>query len=229
MPAGEPIASQPARHERALVEVVVRDLAGDAAVVDVAALAGDRPDPSALVAAVREQVGEGAVVACVGVLERLSEFGELVEALVSLARERGATVVLAVPNHAFAAQDHASAWGEGAVAELRRLLPSDHVLFHEVAVSGAALVPEGDAAHLTTSIDIDPRTTAPVAYVLAFGPNAARLSSGVRVAGADVRAERERERAIRAELEVLRAVAGSGSPQPALPPPNGAGPAETAE
>jgi hypothetical protein len=229
MRAGEAIVSPSARDERALVDRAVRDLASDRAVVDVAALAGAQPDPSALVAALREHVGEGAVVACVGVLERLAEFGTVVEALVSLASERAATVVLAVPNHAFAIDDHASAWGEGAVDELRRLLPADHVLFHEVALRGAALVPEGEDARLTASVDIDPRTTAPVAFVLVFGPRMEGLSPQMHATAADVRAEREHDRGLRAELEVLRAVVSSASAQPALQPPNGAGPAETSE
>jgi hypothetical protein len=225
MPAGEQTPSPSATRERALVGRVARELAGDDGVIDVAALAGDDPDASAVAAVLHEHAAEGAVIACVGVLERLADFVAVVEALVALSTERAATVVLTVPNEAYSPRssaDRRSAWGEGAVSELRRLLPADHVVFHEVALRGAALVAEGESAQLPATVEIDPRATAPVAFVLAFGPRAARLAARADVVAADVRAEREHERALTAELEVLRAVTGSAGQRPALAPPNGA-------
>ncbi|HEX7297892.1 MAG TPA: hypothetical protein VF257_02725 [Solirubrobacteraceae bacterium] len=230
MSASEQTPSPSAARERALLARLVQELAGDQAIVDVASLTGDPPEADALVAALHEHTADGAVIACAGVLEHLADFVAVVEALVAISANRGATVVLAVPNQAYGGQayaDRASAWGEGAVGELRRLLPPDHVLFHEVALRGAALLPEGESVELPTSVEIDPRVTAPVAFVLAFGPRATRLAAQAEVAAADVRAEREHERALTAELDVLRAVAGSAEQQPALAPPNGAQPTET--
>ncbi len=59
--------------------------------------------------------------------------------LVALAAERQATVVLALPNDVVvdaAEGGRSSVWGEGAVSELRGLLPSDHVAFHLLALRG---------------------------------------------------------------------------------------------
>ena len=99
----------------------------------------------------------------------------------------------------------ATMWTDGAVAELRGLLPSDHVLFNELALRGAALVPEGSRDHeLGVTVPIDARSTTPVGFVLAFGPRVAELGARAGVGLADVDGERAFERARSAELEVLR-------------------------
>jgi hypothetical protein len=205
MVAREEIAPPSARQERSLLDGVLAALAGDEPVVDAAALAGDPPDARALTAALRERVGDGAVVACVGLLERLPDFLGVVETLVALAGERRATVVIAVPNHAFGADGARSAWGEGAVTELRQLLPAGHVVFHELALRGAALVPAGESAGLPLDAVIDLRAAAPAAFVLGFGPRSGALAPAATVAAAALGAERAHERARTAELEVLRA------------------------
>jgi hypothetical protein len=208
MSAAEQTPSPSATRERGLVERIARELAGEDAIVDVAALAGDESNPAAIVAALQAQTAEGAILVCAGVLERLAGFGPVVEALVAISAQRAATVVLAVPNDAYPSDGslgRGSSWGDGAVAELRRLLPSDHRVFHQVALRGSALVAESESVQLPAIVEIDPRATAPVAFVLAFGPRAARLEHRAEVAAADVRAERDRERALVAELSVLRA------------------------
>ena len=208
MSAAEQTPSPSATRERGLVERIARELAGEDSIVDVAALAGDDPDPAAIASALQAHAVEGAVVVCAGVLERLAAFGPVVEALVAISAQRAATIVLAVPNDAYPSDGsvgRASSWGEGAVAELRRLLPPDHRVFHQVALRGSALVAETETAQLPAIVGIDPRATAPVAFVLAFGPRAAQLEHRAEVAAADVRAERDRERALIAELAVLRA------------------------
>jgi hypothetical protein len=230
MPAGEETANPSAARERALVHRVVRELAGDDAVIDGANLAGDPPQAATLVAALREHQ-PAAVIACAGVLERIPDFVDVVEALVALSAESGATVVLTVPNHAFGIDGEAqpaSAWGEGAVEELRRLLPGDHVVLHQVALRGAALVPEGARARLDITVDMDAPSAAPVGFVIAFGPRAARLAPTADAGPADLGAERAHERARTAELDVLRAAAPLADPRPSLPAPNGAQPAGTA-
>ncbi len=210
---------------------VVRALAGDGVPLDATALAGDPPDGDALVAALRDQAQEGAVIACAGVLERLASFAGVVHTLVSLSTERGATVVLALPNDAAAdgaAGGRRSVWSEGAVAELRGLLPADHVAFDLVALRGAALVPTGDTAELTIGVDVDARAQPPAGFVLAFGPRAQRVQASAAIATADLSAERDHERGRTAELEVLRARVAALDARPQLAPANGAQPPESA-
>lgn len=205
MQVGEQTPSPSASREHGLVARVARELAGDGDVVDVAALAGDRPDAAAVASQVRDRTPEGAVIACSGLLERLADFAVVIDALVAASADRGATVVLGVPNHEFATGTGSeSVWGEGALRELRGLVP-DPIVLHEIAVRGSALVAETDSAQLRTVVEVDTRAVAPVGYVIVFGSRAASVQPQVEVAAADVSAERERERALVAELEVLRA------------------------
>ena len=231
MPASEETFTPATSLERVLVDRAVGALADGRAPLDAAALAGDPPDGDALVAALREQAQDGSVIAVAGVLERLASFIGVVEALVALAVERQATVVLAVANDAVtdaAAGERRSAWGEGAVAELRGLLPADHVALHVLALRGAALVPADAAVEVGVSVDADARAAVPAAFVLAFGPRAQRLQATAAVATADLSAERAHERARTAELEVLRARLAAVDPRPQLAPANGGQPAESA-
>ncbi len=220
MPTRQDTAIPSAALDRAQLARVTAAISGDGEVVDVAALAGEAPDPAAVVAALRDAVSPGATVLCAGVLERLAEFVSVVEALVAIAAEREATVLLAVPNHAVAGDaDRASAWGEGAVSELRGLLPAEHVLWHQLALRGAALVPAGEETSLTAQIDVDARPAVPSSFVLAFGPNAARLRPDAAVDPADLSAELARQRALIAELEVLRARVAERDAQLAIAAP----------
>lgn len=231
MPAHEETTGPAAALERALMDRVVRALADDGVPLDATALVGDPPDADALVAALGEQAQEGAVIACVGVLERLASFAGVVHTLVALSTERGATVVLALPNDAAAdraAGGRRSVWSEGAVAELRGLLPADHVAFDIVALRGAAFVPTGATAELVVGVDIDACAQAPAGFVLAFGPRAHRVQASAAVGSADLSAERDHERARTAELEVLRARVAALDARPQLVPANGAQPRESA-
>ena len=231
MPAHHDAVSPASALEHALVARVAGELAGDAPVVDARALLADSADGDALVKALREQTEEGAVVVCAGVIERLASFAGVVHALVALAAERQATIVLALPNDAAAdapAGGRRSVWSEGAVEELRGLLPSDHVFLHLLALRGAALAPAGEAAEVDLSVDADARATAPAGFVLAFGPRAQHMRTGATVATADVSVERAHERARTAELEVLRARVAALDARPQLAPANGGQPPESA-
>jgi hypothetical protein len=148
--------------------------------------------------------------------------------LVALAAERQVTVVLALPNDATAADGggRRSVWTDGAVAELRGLLPADHVAFDLVALRGAALVPAGGGGELTVGVEGDSGT--PAGFVLAFGPRARRLGAAAAVAPADLSAERQHERARTAELEVLRTRIAAIDARPQLTPANGGQPPESA-
>jgi hypothetical protein len=183
-----------AASERLLVEACVAGLSAPDQLVNVAALAGEPPDARRAEESLSTRVTEGSVVACIGVIERVGRFVGLVETLVRLSQERGATVVLAVPNHAAGARTDelsVTTWGDGAVAELRGLLPSDHVVLHELALRGAALVPEdGGELDLDVTVPLDQRSSTPVTFVLAFGPRAAELSAHAVVGPADLSRER---------------------------------------
>jgi hypothetical protein len=228
MPLHEEASSPATASERVLVERVVGALAGIHVPLDAAALAGEPPDADALVAALRDQVEEGSVIACVGVLERLASFAGVVHALVAAAAERQATVIVALPNDAVdaAAGQRHSVWGEGAVAELRGLLPHDHVAFHLLALRGAALVPVGAEVGIDARVEAT-SAVAPASFVLAFGPRAQELSAAASVVAADLSAERTHERAQTAELQVLRSRLSALEARPQLAPANG-GPSESA-
>jgi hypothetical protein len=228
MPLHEEASSPATVSERVLVDRVVGALAGTHVPLDAAALAGEPPDADALVAALGDQVQEGSVIACVGVLERLAGFAGVVHALVAAAAERQATVIVALPNDAVAgvaAGERRSVWGEGAVAELRGLLPRDHAAFHLLALRGAALVPVGAEVGVDVHVEAT-RAVAPAGFVLAFGPRAQQLHAAATVVAADLTAERAHERAHTAELEVLRARLGALDARPQLAPANGGQPPE---
>jgi hypothetical protein len=164
------------------------------------------------------------------VLERLASFAGVVHALVAAAAERQATVIVALPNDAVAgvaAAERRSVWGEGAVAELRGLLPNDHVAFHLLALRGAALVPVGAEVGIDVHVEAT-RAVAPAGFVLAFGPRAQQLNAAASVVAADLSAERTHARAQTAELQVLRARLSAIEARPQLAPANGGQPSESA-
>src|SRR3954468_16704210 len=149
-----------------------RRLAAEALGDDVVALGPDAT-PAAVAA-----LPLGAVVTAFGVLEAVDGFAALVEALIEAAAERDVTVVLAVPNHAFVAPsgEARTSWDAGAFAELRSLLPDDHVVLHQVALRGSALVAaEGDGTGArgagrepsSPEVELDGRA-APEAFLAAF-------------------------------------------------------------
>ena len=181
--------------------------ARERALEPVAAACSQRVDVTPADAAhpggLRERVPEGALLACLDVLDRVPAFAALVEVLQELARERGATVVLGVPNEALGGVGD-SAWTEGALAELRSVLGEGHVAAAVHELRGAAVVPEGAAA--PSSVEVDGAGSgAPVGWLLAFGAHAQRLASRALAGPVDTVEQRRWERAREAELAVLRA------------------------
>lgn len=193
----EPLAREtdpdllPMREARRLA---VAELAGDAPLVE---LTPQTASPARL----REVVVEGAVVTAFETLELLPDFGEIVATLVALSAERRATVVLALPNGS-----HGAGRDPGAVAELRALLPEDHVTVHQLALRGSALAPaDGVVAEYSLDVEVDPAAE-PVAFLIAFGPRADELElTSAVVVQADVSAERAARAALEEELAALRA------------------------
>jgi SAM-dependent methyltransferase len=175
--------------------------------VDAVAITADLASPDGL-ARVREHVGgeEGTVVTCFEVIEHLESFVPLVTMLNELV-QGGATVVLSVPNDAFWNMRnpyHLAAWGEGAMAELRSVLPDDHTVFHQVALSGSAVLPEGGDERF----DVGVQATAagpPTHFIVAMGPQTDRVRPGAQVTQLDVVAQRSWERQREAHLAVAEA------------------------
>ena len=148
-------------------------------------------------------VSGDAVVLAFGLLDPVADFGPIVERLRSLA-DGGATVVLSVPNQAFAGEaDGPIVWGEGAFEELVRLLPAGAVVGRVVELSGVALAVEGSEVPAPSGVSSG--DSAPVAMLVAFGPRASALSSSSAVGFADRSAARRHERELQARIAVLEA------------------------
>src|SRR3954451_13520984 len=176
-----------------------------------------RPDatPAAVAA-----LAPGAVVTAFGVIEVVDGFAAVVEALIEAAAERDVTVILAVPNHAFVAPsgEARTSWDAGAFAELRSLLPADHVVLHQVALRGSALVAaDAEATSGTTTsgaVDVVLDGGAPPeAFLAAFGPRAGEVARAAAAAAvvvqADLVAERAARTALESEVQLLRAQAAA--------------------
>jgi hypothetical protein len=218
-----------AQVERDARRHIAAGLAGRGAWLDLRAAAGpaaDDPAPDGATAltgefgtpeelhAVREAAGEGALVTVFDTVEHLASFVGLVQLLTELSEEQGATVVVGVPNDAAGDDDGArrGTWGEGAFAELRSVLPPGHVVWHQVALRGTAVVPAGHEGLHEGAVAVTDDGV-PVAFLAAFGPQAGRLAPAVGVVQVDVGAERAARAAADAELAYLRArVAGLETP-----------------
>jgi SAM-dependent methyltransferase len=131
------------------------------------------------------------------VVEHLSDFVPLLETLVGLGERDGFTSVLSVPNDAFWSIEnpfHATRWGEGAFEELRRVLPSDHVVANQYALQGSlGIIENGESERQTVTVEPAP-VPVPTHFLVAFGPAAARLGVAAEVAGADLVEQRRWER-----------------------------------
>jgi hypothetical protein len=197
--------------------------AGDPAPAGATAIVGDLGDPE-VHARIRAAATGETLVTAFDALEHTPAFAPLLELLLELARDHGATVLLAVPNDDVgggAPPERPTVWGTGGVAELRSLLPADHRLLVQVALTGAAVVPDGGAPERQVPITLDASVT-PVAHLLAFGPRAGQLDTAAVAEVADAAAGHAAARATRAELEVLRAEVALlrerlGEPAPAAP------------
>jgi 2-polyprenyl-3-methyl-5-hydroxy-6-metoxy-1,4-benzoquinol methylase len=149
-----------------------------------------------------ERVGEALlggeaprVVTCFEVIEHLETFIPLVEWLSALAEAGEATVVISVPNDAFWSLEnphHRTMWGEGAFAELARLLPEGAVRAVQLPLVGSAVALAGDedgtGVH-QVPVAVDPAGI-PSHFLAAFGPDAGRLAPAAAVTQLDMDAQR---------------------------------------
>jgi len=139
-----------------------------------------------------------AAVTCFEVVEHLSTFLPLLDWAGRLARERGATFVISVPNDAFWSirnPHHLTAWSEGAFEELRGLLPSEHTLLRQVALTGSALV-AWDGERVQHELEVGAGGEGMVAshFIAAFGPRHGDLWRGAVAVQTDMLEQRRWER-----------------------------------
>lgn len=179
----------------------VAGAAAELAVAETSQIAGDLSDPAVLA-----QVGEALlaadgerVVSCFEVVEHLPSFVALLEWSTALAREGKATFAISVPNDAFWSIEnpyHMSTWSEGAFEELRRLLPAEHSLLRQVALSGSALCEWEGAAREAHKLEVEVGGEGTVAshFIAAFGPRHAELRSGALAGQTDMLGQRRWER-----------------------------------
>lgn len=172
------------------------------------ALTADLADPAGIERVRAELLGaapEGRrCVTCFETIEHLPSFVPLVELLIELATEHDTSVVVSVPNDAFWSVDnphHRTTWGEGAVEELRSLLPAGHVVAQQVALQGSALARPGAPADEVASVRIE--ADVPTHVLLAFGPGADALAAAPRVVQADLSEQRRWERQRESDLQLL--------------------------
>jgi SAM-dependent methyltransferase len=147
----------------------------------------------------------GGLVTCFEALPHLSSFVPAVDLLLELGTQRDFTVVISVPNDAFWSipnPAHQTSWGEGAVEELARLLPADHVRLEQVELRGSAIAPAGEDAALPLADAALSADRVASHFFLAFGPQAHDLApqAGTRQADAGEERRHERERASRLAL-----------------------------
>jgi SAM-dependent methyltransferase len=182
-------------------------------VADAVSLTADLASPDGL-ARVREHVAgeEGTVITCFEVVEHLASFVPLVTMFSELVEAGGTTVVLSVPNDAFWNMRnpyHLAAWGEGAMEELRSVLPPGHVVLHQVALSGSAVLPAD--AEERFDVQVQARAGEPTHFIVAMGAQADRVQPGAQVAQVDVVAQRSWERQREAHLAVAEATVAKQS------------------
>jgi SAM-dependent methyltransferase len=194
-------------------EQVVARAARELGLPDAMQLAGDLTDAQAL-----RRIGEALlapggdpVVTCFEVVEHLSSFIPLLEWAVTLAREHAVTFLLSVPNDAFWAiknPHHLTAWSEGAFEELRRLLPPEHTLLRQVALTGSALL-DWDGAptrhELTAHVGGDGAVA--THFIAAFGPRHRELWRGALAVQTDQLEQRRWERQRESDAAVAQLLA----------------------
>ncbi|MGH2881043.1 MAG: methyltransferase domain-containing protein [Solirubrobacteraceae bacterium] len=179
----------------------VSGAAAELAIAQSTQIAGDLSDPEVLAQVSEALLGQESerVVSCFEVVEHLPSFVPLLEWSGALAREGKATFAISVPNDAFWAIDnpyHQSTWSEGAFEELHRLLPAEHTLLRQVALSGSALCAWEAAAREAHKLEVQIGGPEAIAthFIAAFGPRHDELRSGALAAQTDMLEQRRWER-----------------------------------
>ena len=191
----------------------VEGAAETVAAAETVPLVGDLSSPETLerVAALLLEVDGRRTTTCFEVVEHLETFVPLIGWAVELARVGSVTFVMSVPNDAFWAIEnpyHRTAWGEGAFAELRSLLPPEHVVLCQVALAGSTIQHESRSRTDAAQLAIEPGTNdgPPTHFIVAIGPDVDDLADVASVAHADALAQRQFERKRESDLAYLRTV-----------------------
>ena len=163
-------------------------------------LAGDHDALREAVAA----AGSRPMVTAFGVLETLDDHVALVETLVALVEGGEATAIFDVPDHGTDAEPPSGkpVFTAGSVEELRSILPSDHVVLHEVPLRGAAII-AADAGSEDRTVTITLAPGAPQRVLLAFGPSASSLSTVAAATQFDPKSELARRRGLEADAALV--------------------------
>jgi SAM-dependent methyltransferase len=145
------------------------------------------------------------------VVEHLPSFVPLLDWCTRIAGERAATFVLSVPNDAFWSiqnPHHETTWSEGAFEELRQLLPSEHTLLRQVALSGSAMVAwEGSPARRELDVAVGGEGVVATHFIAAFGSRHCELETGALAVQTDLSEQRRWERQRESDAAVAQAVA----------------------
>jgi hypothetical protein len=161
--------------------------------------------------ALLEEDAGGGCITCFEVVEHLTSFVPLVDALVELADRHGFTVALSVPNDAFWSIEnpfHHTMWGEGAFEELRRLLPEEHVVAHQFALQGSVARVDGGGSGRHAIEFESAAGVAPTHFLVGMGPGATRLAGAAAVGEADLVEQRHWERQRESDLAFLKSIEG---------------------
>ena len=177
---------------------------------EVVAIEADLTDSADLdrieLALVKGGPDEQRCVTCFEVVEHLDDFGPLIGRLVRLAETAGCTVCLSVPNDAFTGVEnpfHETVWGEASVEELRSLLPEAHLAGAQYALTGSCIQLDEQPSQHRLAVDVPPGQV-PSHYLLVFGPRAAEVHPGARIAAIDLDEQRAWERRREADLDYYR-------------------------
>lgn len=177
---------------------------------DVATVVGDLTDQRTLHAlgdALKVASG-GRVVTCFEVVEHLASFLPLLTWGTQMALEQDVTFLLSVPNDAFWAiqnPHHRTSWGEGAFEELRRLLPAEHTLLRQVALSGSAVLDwDADCVGYEVGLRAGGQATVATHFIAAFGPRHAEIPRIAHVVETDMLAQRRWERERESNLAIAQ-------------------------
>jgi 2-polyprenyl-3-methyl-5-hydroxy-6-metoxy-1,4-benzoquinol methylase len=200
---GTGLAAGPASDGPFAGELVLVDVDAPSVVQAAAHLQADAITP--LVADLNDAAGRAAVRAavlgapapraltCFEVLEHVRDLAAVVELLVELAVEHATTVVLSVPNDAFWAIDnpyHETTWSAAAFAELRAMLPADHVFAEQVPLRGSRMTVQDATPDDPAGVEAH-EGAVPSHFIAAFGPAARAVRGGAAIFEADQRGERD--------------------------------------
>jgi hypothetical protein len=151
------------------------------------------------------------VVSCFEVVEHLSSFVPLLEWSVELVRERAATFVISVPNDAFWSiqnPHHQASWSEEIFEQLRQLLPGEHTVMRQVALSGSAIAPWDSAAEpQELMVDVGGERSVATHFIAAFGPRHREVQRAALAVQTDMIAQRVWERQRESDAAVAQRAA----------------------